>query len=112
MLPVTLPRNQVEALLEDAATPGTEITVDLVNQKVIRPNGEEFSFEIDDFKKHCLVNGLDKIGLTLEKGDKIETFESERSKKYPWLDGASFKVPDVVPMYPDAGFWEKEGAMA
>eukprot|EP00526_Cylindrotheca_closterium_P004592 CAMPEP_0113638242 /NCGR_PEP_ID=MMETSP0017_2-20120614/20027_1 /TAXON_ID=2856 /ORGANISM="Cylindrotheca closterium" /LENGTH=793 /DNA_ID=CAMNT_0000549327 /DNA_START=234 /DNA_END=2612 /DNA_ORIENTATION=+ /assembly_acc=CAM_ASM_000147 len=105
MLPVTLPRDQVELLLEDAATPGTEITVDVVNQKVIRPNGEEFSFEIDAFRKRCLVNGLDKIGLTLEKEDKISSFEATRSSSYPWLDGAALKVPDVVPMYPDAEFW-------
>jgi 3-isopropylmalate dehydratase len=90
MLPVTLPREQIEALLEDAATPNTEITVDLVNQKVIRPNGEEFTFEIDAFKKSCLVNGLDKIGLTLEKSDTISAFEKIRSEKYPWLDGAAF----------------------
>jgi len=109
MLPVTLPRDQVEALLADAAEPGTEISVDLVNQKVVRPNGEEFSFEIDGFKKHCLVNGLDKIGLTLEKVDKISSFEATRSDLYPWLDGASLKVPDVVPMYPDAGYWAREG---
>lgn len=109
MLPVTLPRDQVEALLADSAVPGTEITVDLINQKVIRPNGEEFSFEIDEFKKKCLVNGLDKIGLTLEKADKISSFESTRSENYPWLDGASLTVPDVVPMYPDAGYWAKEG---
>lgn len=108
MLPVQLSRDQVEALLVDASTPGTEITVDLVNQKVIRPNGEEFSFEIDDFKKHCLINGLDKIGLTMEKTDKIQDFETERSKSFPWLDGASNKVPDIVPMYPDAGYWEKQ----
>lgn len=112
MLPLTLPRNQVETLLEDASTPGTEITVDLVNQKVIRPNGEEFSFEIDAFRKRCLVNGLDKIGLTLEKTDAISAFESVRSEKFPWLDGAAFKVPDVVPMYPDSEFWKKEPVSA
>jgi 3-isopropylmalate dehydratase len=112
MLPVTLPRDQVEALLEDASSPHNEITVDLVNQKVIRPNGESFSFEIDAFKKRCLVNGLDKIGLTLEKTDKISSFETMRSEKYPWLDGAAFQVPDVVPMYPDAGYWEKETVAA
>jgi 3-isopropylmalate dehydratase len=111
MLPVTLPRDQVEVLLKDAGTPGTEITVDLVQQKVIRPNGESFSFEIDAFKKECLMNGLDKIGLTLAKGDKIAAFEKERTKEFPWLDGASFKVPDVVPMYPEAGFWEKQEAL-
>ena len=112
MLPVTLPRAQVEALLQDASTPGTEITVDLINQKVIRPNGEEFSFEIDAFKKKCLVNGLDKIGLTLEKSDKISSFETIRSEKFPWLDGAALKVPDVIPMYPEAGYWAKEGIAA
>jgi 3-isopropylmalate dehydratase len=112
MLPLTLSREQVEELLKDTATPGTEITVDLVNQKVIRPNGEEFSFEIDEFRKFCLVNGLDKIGLTLEKEDKIATFEESRSEKFPWLDGASLKVPDVVPMYPDAEFWANEAQTA
>eukprot|EP00594_Rhizosolenia_setigera_P012468 CAMPEP_0178962686 /NCGR_PEP_ID=MMETSP0789-20121207/14516_1 /TAXON_ID=3005 /ORGANISM="Rhizosolenia setigera, Strain CCMP 1694" /LENGTH=818 /DNA_ID=CAMNT_0020646891 /DNA_START=123 /DNA_END=2579 /DNA_ORIENTATION=+ len=112
MLPVTLPREQVESLLEDSATPGTEITVDLVNQKVIRPNGEEFSFEIDQFKKHCLVNGLDKIGLTLEKVDTISSFEKERSENFPWLDGAALKVPDTVPMYPTAGYWENQPVSA
>ena len=108
MLPLTLPRDQVEVLLADTATPGTEITVDLVNQKVIRPNGESFPFEIDAFRKHCLINGLDKIGLTLEKEEKISSFEGTRSKKFPWLDGASLKVPDVVPMYPDAEFWANQ----
>lgn len=112
MLPVTLPRDQVEALLEDVSKPGVELTVDLVAQKVIRPNGEEFPFEIDAFKKECLVNGLDKIGLTLEKSDKIAAFETIRSERYPWLDGAALKVPDVVPMYPDAGYWEQEPATA
>ena len=112
MLPVTLERSQVETLLADAATPGTEITVDLVNQKVVRPNGEEFTFEIDSFRKHCLVNGLDKIGLTLEKEDKISKFEEARSLQYPWLDGATFKVPDVVPMYPESGYWAKQSVAA
>lgn len=108
MLPVTLPRSDIKKLLEDTATPGTEITVDLVNQKVIRPNGEALEFEIDPFRKNCLLNGLDKIGLTLEKVDKIAQFEVSRSANYPWLDGAALKVPDVVKMYPEAGFWEKE----
>jgi 3-isopropylmalate dehydratase len=113
MLPVTLPREQIEILLEDSATPGTEITVDLINQKVIRPNGEEFSFEIDAFKKNCLVNGLDKIGLTMEKAELISSFETTRSEKFPWLDGAAMKVPDIVPMYPEAGYWgEKESVTA
>eukprot|EP00567_Pseudictyota_dubia_P001651 CAMPEP_0197467312 /NCGR_PEP_ID=MMETSP1175-20131217/65501_1 /TAXON_ID=1003142 /ORGANISM="Triceratium dubium, Strain CCMP147" /LENGTH=975 /DNA_ID=CAMNT_0043003379 /DNA_START=107 /DNA_END=3033 /DNA_ORIENTATION=- len=112
MLPITLPRDQVEVLLEDASEPGTEITVDLPNQKVVRPDGESFEFEIDAFRKHCLLNGLDKIGLTLEKADKISAFEEVRSEKFPWLDGASLRVPDVVPMYPEAGYWSKEPVAA
>ena len=112
MLPLTLPRDQIEVLLQDAATPNTEITVDLINQKVIRPNGETFSFEIDEFRKRCLVNGLDKIGLTLEKTDKISAFEAVRSEKFPWLDGAAFRVPGVVPMYPESQYWKKEGVTA
>ena len=112
MLPLTLERSEVEQLLEDTATPGTVLSVDLINQKVIRPNGESFSFDVDAFRKHCLVNGLDKIGLTLEKEDKINEFEKIRSEKFPWLDGASLKVPDVVPMYPDAEFWSNEPVAA
>jgi 3-isopropylmalate dehydratase len=108
MLPLVLPRDQIEVLIGDTSTPGTELTVDLVNQKVIRPNGETFSFEIDEFRKHCLVNGLDKIGLTLKKEDKISSFEKMRSEKYPWLDGASLKVPDTVKMYPEAEFWKNQ----
>jgi 3-isopropylmalate dehydratase len=110
MLPVTLPRDQVEILLADASAPGTEMTVDLVNQKVIRPNGESFPFEIDAFRKHCLMNGLDKIGLTMEKDEKIASFEKGRSANFPWLDGATFRVPDVVPMYPNAEYWKKQTA--
>eukprot|EP00529_Nitzschia_sp_RCC80_P017367 CAMPEP_0113494276 /NCGR_PEP_ID=MMETSP0014_2-20120614/29022_1 /TAXON_ID=2857 /ORGANISM="Nitzschia sp." /LENGTH=825 /DNA_ID=CAMNT_0000388161 /DNA_START=246 /DNA_END=2723 /DNA_ORIENTATION=+ /assembly_acc=CAM_ASM_000159 len=106
MLPLTLPREQIEVLLEDASTPGTEITVDLVNQKVVRPNGESFPFEIDEFRKRCLVNGLDKIGLTLEKTDDISTFETARSAQFPWLDGAAFQVTEEVPMYPEAAYWK------
>ena len=112
MLPIVLPRSDVEKLLEDTATPGTKITVCLEHQKVIRPNGEKLSFEIDEFRKDCLMNGLDKIGLTLGKADKISSFEKVRSERYPWLDGASFRVPDVVPMYPEAGFWDKVAVTA
>lgn len=79
---------------------------------MIRANGEEFPFEIDEFRKFCLVNGLDKIGLTLEKVDKISAFEKTRSEQFPWLDGAAMRVPDTVPMYPEAGFWEREEVVA
>jgi len=105
MCPLVLTREEVEILLEDASDPNNELTVDLPNQKVIRANGEEFSFEMDPFRKMCLLNGLDKIGLTLEKKDKIEEFEKFRSKTYPWLDGASMKVPDKIRMHKDAPIW-------
>ena len=104
MLPLTLPREQVETLLADAAEPGTEITVDLERQVVVRPNGDEYSFDVDAFRKTCLLNGLDKIGLTLEKVDEISAFEKKRSELYPWLDGAALKVPDEVMMYPESPF--------
>ena len=73
---------------------------------MIRSNGESFSFEIDPFRKMCLLNGLDKIGLTLEKVDEIADFEKVRSERYPWLDGASLKVPDVVKMHENAPIWQ------
>jgi len=112
MCPLTLTREEVESLLEDAQNPNNELTIDLPNQKVIRENGETFSFDMDPFRKMCLLNGLDKIGLTLEKLDKIIEFESMRSETYPWLDGASMKVPDKVRMHEEAPIWAKKEAEA
>ena len=86
ILPVSLPEEQVSMFLEAAESGANAIfTVDLDNQLVTGPNGELFEFEIDPFRKHCLFNGLDDIGLTLEKLAKIETFEQKRSMQYPWL---------------------------
>merc|ERR1711937_1136331 len=110
MCPLVLTREEVEILLEDAKDPNNELTVDLPNQKVIRENGETFDFDMDPFRKMCLLNGLDKIGLTLEKLDKITEFESFRSNTYPLLDGASMKVPDKVRMHENAPIWEKKAA--
>lgn len=95
MLPITLPENQVRVLMEDADT-GKEISVDLSTQSVTRPNGEVFHFQIDAFKKHCLINGLDDIGLTMQKADKIAAFESTRSKTMPWFDDATQPMPSNV----------------
>jgi len=105
MLPLVLQREEVEVLLKEAEDPNNELTVDLPNQKVIRGNGETYDFDIDPFRKMCLLNGLDKIGLTLEKVDKIAAFEEKRSQMYPWLDGASMKVPDSVKMHENAPIW-------
>ena len=90
MLPVVLPREQLDHLGEDAHAK-KEITVDLGNQVIIRPDGQKIPFEVDSFSKYCLVNGLDDIGLTMKKEDKIIVFEKFRSAKFPWLDGAGYK---------------------
>merc|ERR1711967_201813 len=105
MCPIVLTREEVEVLLEDASNPDNELKIDLPNQKVIRSNGESFGFDMDPFRKMCLLNGLDKIGLTLEKVDQIAEFEKTRSESYPWLDGASLKVPDKVRMHENAPIW-------
>jgi len=61
------------------------LEIDLEAQTVSTPSGESFSFEIDDFRKHCLLNGLDEIGLTLGSADKIKKYEESRAQKEPWI---------------------------
>ena len=68
-------------------TPGYRVAVDLEAQSVTTPGGESFSFDIDPFRKHCLLNGLDEIGLTLQHADKIRAFESKHRERQPWLFG-------------------------
>jgi 3-isopropylmalate dehydratase len=90
-LPVVLPEEQIALLLEDAHA-GLDLAVDLPNQVVRRPNGQEFSFEVDAFRKHCLVNGLDEISLTMEKEKEINAYEQKRSELWGWLDGAAYRA--------------------
>ncbi len=86
MLLVKLKPEQVNTLMEVARdTENPEITVDLENQKVFAPNGVEFDFDIDPFLKQCLLEGLDDIGLTLQKDGEIGSFEKEQSVGQPWL---------------------------
>lgn len=86
ILPIKLPQEAVEALMSDAETdPEGSLTIDLEKQTVIRGNKHSFEFEIDPFRKHCLLNGLDDIGLTLEKSAKIENFEKQDQNKRPWV---------------------------
>lgn len=86
MLPVILTAEQVDVLFkEEAATPNYQLTIDLEAQHVIRPNGETFSFSVDAFRKHCLLNGLDDIGLTLQDQDAIVAFESKAKAARPWV---------------------------
>lgn len=83
ILPITLPQEQVEKLMRQAENgANATFTVDLANQQITAPDGAKTAFEVDPFRKHCLLNGLDDIGLTLQKADKIEAFEAGRQA---WL---------------------------
>jgi len=84
ILPVTLPQDQVDVLMKDAEA-GKKIAVDLKAQTVTSAGGKAFKFEIDSFRKHCLLNGLDDIGLTLEKAKAIASYEEKNKKEKPWL---------------------------
>ncbi|KAN0063549.1 3-isopropylmalate dehydratase [Thecaphora frezii] len=91
-LPVTLPRAAIERLTVDAKA-GKEITVDLEQNKVFTADGSEwFEFETPEFTRHCLLNGLDDIALTMQKEDHIRVFEAKRSHETPWLDGFGYKA--------------------
>lgn len=86
LLPIVLTEVQVGQLFDDvAAFPGYSLTIDLERQRVIKPTGEELPFEVQAFRKFCLLNGLDDIGLTLRHADKIKAFEAERLAQKPWL---------------------------
>ena len=86
MLPIVLSEEIVEQLfVECEANVGYELTADLERQVVITPSGEEFGFEVDEFRKHCLINGLDDIGLTLQQSDAIEAYEAKMKDKTPWV---------------------------
>ena len=85
ILPVVLPQDQVDILTKDAGKGANSIIeVDLENQTITSSDGEVFGFEVDPFKKHCLLNGLDDIGLTMEKEDKITAYESKAAQMFPW----------------------------
>ena len=88
MLPIIVSRENLDALMADADA-GKTLDIDLESQTINRIGGSKISFEIDAFRKHCLLNGLDDIGLTLQKSDKIKSFEKSRSTTSPWLDNAS-----------------------
>jgi len=89
LLPVILTEQQVDLLFKEMdASEGYQLTIDLVAQQVIRPNGESFDFDIDEFRKDCLVKGLDEIGLTLQSADAIKEYEKARAVNHPWVFGA------------------------
>ena len=86
ILPIVLPKAQEDVLMKDAEKgSNARIEVDLEAQTVTTSDGETFSFEVDAFKKHCLLNGLDDIGLTMEKAASIDAYESKLQVSHPWV---------------------------
>ena len=86
ILPIVVSADERDALMADAADPeNPELDIDLVEQVIRRPNGGVVSFEIDPFRKQCLLDGLDDIGLTLEKSEKINSYAEDRKSTHSWL---------------------------
>ena len=86
ILPIVVSPDERDALLADAVdTENPELSIDLVAQTIRRPNGVTISFEVDAFRKKCLLEGLDDIGLTMEKSGSIDDFEANRTQQQPWL---------------------------
>lgn len=86
MLPVVLPESVVDQLFNECEQKeGYQLKIDLPNQLVKTPSGQEFAFSVDEFRKHCLINGLDDIGLTLQDGESIKNFETIAKQARPWV---------------------------
>ncbi|MCW5770237.1 MAG: 3-isopropylmalate dehydratase small subunit [Rhodospirillaceae bacterium] len=87
MLPIVLPQAEVDKLMQDAEKGANAVlTIDLEKQEITRPDGGTIKFDIDPFRKYCLLNGLDDVGLTLQKKDRIDSYESQRRQSMPWLE--------------------------
>ena len=88
VLPIRLPQAQIDQLMADAQRGSNAVlTIDLVSQEITRPDGGTIHFDVEPFRKHCLLNGLDDIGLTLEKRPAIDRFEASQASRQPWLFG-------------------------
>lgn len=86
LLPIVLTEEQVDQLFKEVeANEGYQLSIDLAEQTVTTPSGETFTFDITEHRKHCLLNGLDEIGLTLQHADEIRDFEEKRRQSQPWL---------------------------
>ncbi|WP_343625521.1 3-isopropylmalate dehydratase small subunit [Roseateles puraquae] len=87
LLPIVLPEGAIARLFDEvAAFPGYQLTIDLPRQVVVKPDGAELPFDIEPFRKECLIGGLDEIGLTLQHADKIRAYEAQRIAAKPWLN--------------------------
>jgi len=90
ILPIRLPQEDVDRLMDDAEKgANATMTVDLESQTITRPNGEKVSFEVEEFRKHCLLNGLDDIGLTMQKAASIDSYEGKIAGEQPWMKPAA-----------------------
>jgi len=86
ILPIVLPQSEVDKLMDDATRGANAVvTVDLVNQTISGPDGGTIAFDIEPFRKHCLLNGLDDIGLTMQKAASIDSFEAQYKTAAPWI---------------------------
>ena len=86
LLPIVLPQDIIDDLMKDAENGANAVfTIDLENFEITRPDGQVVKFEIDSFRQHCLVNGLDDIGLTMERDEAISAFEAKQKAQQPWL---------------------------
>ena len=86
ILPIVVSKEELDQLMDDADNGANSVLdIDLENQHIGRPNGEKINFEIDEFRKHCLINGLDDIGLTMQKRSNIDSFEKKRETEQPWI---------------------------
>ena len=90
LLPIVLPAAVVDGLFQEVlATPGYQLTIDLEAQQIRKPDGSTIAFDVQPFRKYCLLGGLDDIGLTLRHADKIRAYEQKRLTDKPWLAGAA-----------------------
>jgi 3-isopropylmalate/(R)-2-methylmalate dehydratase small subunit len=86
ILPIVVSKEELDQLMDDADNGANSVLdIDLENQHIGRPNGEKINFEIDEFRKHCLLNGLDDIGLTMQKQSNIDDFEKKSEAEKPWI---------------------------
>jgi 3-isopropylmalate/(R)-2-methylmalate dehydratase small subunit len=86
ILPIVVSKEELDQLMDDADNGANSVLdIDLENQHIGRPNGEKINFEIDEFRKHCLINGLDDIGLTMQKQSNIDDFEKKSEAEKPWI---------------------------
>jgi len=89
ILPIRVTKEQLDALMADACdTENPELTVDLVNMEIKRPNGVTVPFELDSFRRECLLDGLDDIALTMQKREQIDSFEAQQNRAQPWLNSS------------------------